>query len=407
MKLVGRVPVEPLDDERWTNIERRVVAGAADAAAHRAPSRSLGRFALATGAIAAVVVVAGMVGWKLHHAPGPAQVAESPLRVDSTAGHASTIDIGDARITSGPSTKYEVTRPGGGVLVSMTRGKVGLEVGKRGHRPPLVVRAGDTDVVVVGTRFTVDYGDGSGPVDVRVTEGVVRVVHQHHEDRVAAGEAWRTDEGKLTSTQLAAFERARNRIADAGSSAAGRVDVPTTGPDIELHDRVAKVPDTKVATRPPAIERHPAVHRPDYVRPTPHREGSGDARHDLRSDILAQPLPPVLDVGAPDATRAISKLREIVVTRRGTEASHALYSIAVLQHRKLGRNGDALSTLDLFRRRFTPTDGDYKAALWLRVRILCLRRIDDECRRAAVTYAHEDPGTPAGHVAGLLAITPD
>ena len=51
MKLVGRIPVEPLDDERLTNIERRIVVGvvgdargpararAAPAARVRAPSR--------------------------------------------------------------------------------------------------------------------------------------------------------------------------------------------------------------------------------------------------------------------------------------------------------------------------------------------------------------------------------
>jgi hypothetical protein len=54
--LKGRIPVEQLDDERLTNIERRIVAGAADAALHSAPMRAP-RFRLAM-AFALVIIVA-------------------------------------------------------------------------------------------------------------------------------------------------------------------------------------------------------------------------------------------------------------------------------------------------------------------------------------------------------------
>ena len=61
MKLVGRVPVEPLDDERMTHIERRIVTGAADAAVPaRAPRRHVG-FAMA----AMAAVITGVIGWGL------------------------------------------------------------------------------------------------------------------------------------------------------------------------------------------------------------------------------------------------------------------------------------------------------------------------------------------------------
>ncbi|HMG23925.1 MAG TPA: FecR domain-containing protein, partial [Kofleriaceae bacterium] len=182
MKLAGRIAVEPLDEERLTNIERRVVAGAVDAAIRgelRAPRWRLG------GAVAAVAIAAaGAIGWALHTAPaGEPIAAADPAAVQvQTAGPSgpgrAVLDIGDARIESDPDTAFAVTRPGAGVLIAMARGKLGLEVAKRGDRPPLIVRAGDTDVVVIGTRFSVDYGDGHGEVDVRVTEGVVRVVHQ-------------------------------------------------------------------------------------------------------------------------------------------------------------------------------------------------------------------------------------
>ena len=47
MKLVGRIPVEPLDDERLTNLERRIVLGAT-AQPVRASRRWVGFAAAAT-----------------------------------------------------------------------------------------------------------------------------------------------------------------------------------------------------------------------------------------------------------------------------------------------------------------------------------------------------------------------
>ncbi|MCW5804815.1 MAG: FecR domain-containing protein, partial [Deltaproteobacteria bacterium] len=154
-------------------------------------------------AIAAVaVLIAGVIGWRLR-GPGEARVAaaEAPLHIRSDRERA-TVDLGDATIASDPASAFTVTRPDGGVLVALARGRVELEVQKRGDRAPLVVRAGDTDVIVVGTHFSVDYGDGRGDVDVRVTEGVVRVVHKQKETRLAAGQAWTTRRGLVAIAEL-------------------------------------------------------------------------------------------------------------------------------------------------------------------------------------------------------------
>ncbi|HET9622841.1 MAG TPA: FecR domain-containing protein, partial [Kofleriaceae bacterium] len=206
--LRGKIAVEPLDEDRVTHIERRIVAGAAEAAA-RGRQRAWLRGHAGRAMMAVALVAAGVIGWLLHAAPAapvampmamPMAMMDPPaIRVDSRPGRA-VLDIGDARIESDPSTVFAVTRPAGGVVVALERGKVELEVAKRGDRPPLVVRAGDTDVIVVGTHFTVDYGDGHGEVDVRVTEGVVRVVHARKETRVAAGEAWHTHDPQTTAS---------------------------------------------------------------------------------------------------------------------------------------------------------------------------------------------------------------
>ena len=416
MKLAGRIPVEPLDDERLTSIERRIVAGAADAAgrAHdlRAPGHHLGRVLAAVA-----MVAAGFLGWALHgvtaHGPAVAEPAAIQLEADPAR---TRLDIGDARIESDPATVFAVTRPAGGVLVAMTRGKVELEVGKRGARPPLIVRAGDTDVIVVGTHFTVDYGDGHGDVDVRVTEGVVRVVHHQKETRVAAGQAWQTRAGLIAGADAAADPggAAHPYVASAGDAPPRASDAPPRAGDVpaitagqaaeRLHDHKAAVPDAPgvPATLP---TRTSAPARPSGGEPV-RRHGvsrSSDPRVDLRSAIRAQHVEPALPLGEPDAATAVARYYDIAAHKSGEEASQAFYSIAVVRHEKLARNADALQTLDAYMRRF-PGGKEYRAVLWLRVRILCLDKIDDRCRAAAYTYLHEAPDGPAAHVAELLTL---
>jgi FecR-like protein len=433
VRLAGKIPVEPLDEERLTQIERRVVAGAADAALRgqrlRAPGGAL-RVLIAAAAIAA----AGVVGWAMRGAPpsepvaGPAPAVPAVPEVHvQTAPQRSMIDIGDARIESDAGTAFAVTRPGGGVLIAVTRGKVELEVGKRGDRPPLVVRAGDTDVVVVGTRFSVDYGDGTGDVDVRVTEGVVRVVHGREETRVAAGQRWRTRAGL---TAMAGDPR------DAGAAPGTPAEPRAPGPPAEprapstpaeprrdhpalpeapgaLHDHRAAVPDATAAAPAPARSTsspHPAGREPAHPRVAVRN----DPRVDLRAAIRAQRVEPALALGIADPASAIARYYEIAAHRSGDEASQAFYSIAWVRYFRQGNGGDALQTLDAYVRRF-PGGKEYRAALWLRVRILCLegsetgstapRGINDACRAAAYTYLHEAPDAPAAHIAERLTQT--
>ena len=422
MKLAGRIPVEPLDEERLTNIERRVVAGAVDAAARgggsRARRRQLGRLLAA-----AAIVAAGVVGWALRGPdPRPPGVAASaPIRVQ-TELQRSAIDLGDARIDSDPATAFEVTRPEGGVLVVLARGKLELEVARRGARPPLIVRAGDTDVIVVGTHFTVDYGDGRGEVDVRVTEGVVRVSQRQQEVRVAAGQGWRTRTGlvaitdrgpaaaEATRTGATGDERGVARTADP-ALAVGPV------PDV-LHGRTPAVPEVSggtaaavreapggaAASNNPTPTAAPAAKPPGGVAPNRVRARASDPLIELRTAIRAQRVEPALDLGESSAARAVVKYYDIAAHRSGEQASQAFYSIAVVDHLRLARNADALQTLEAYIRRF-PGGKEYRAVLWLRVRILCLDKVDDHCRAAAYTYLHEAPGDAAAQLAERLTLT--
>ena len=418
-RIAGRVAVEPLDEERLTNIERRVVAGAVDAAIRgelRAPRWRLG------GAVAAIAIAAaGAIGWALHTAPADAPLAAggsepAAVRVQTAGPSApgrSVIDIGDARIESDPETAFEVTRPGGGVMIAMARGKLALEVAKRGDRPPLIVRAGDTDVVVIGTRFTVDYGDGSGAVAVQVSEGAVRVVHLQQETRVAAGQAWRTRGGLVAI----ADGRAGAEPAAPPGAPPSRGDPPAAAaappPELRdrtaavtelLHDRRAAVPSAAGSAAPAPAPSRPAPRgatEPTIDPARPRRVVRDDPHVDRRAAIRAQRIEPALALGDLTAANAVTRYYDIAAHRSGDEASRAFYSIAVVKYGKLNSSSDALDTLDAYVRRF-PGGKEYRAALWLRVRILCLERFDDRCRAAAYTYLHEAPDDPAAHVAELL-----
>ncbi len=433
--LRGRIPVKPLDDERLTNIERRIVSGA-DATVAR-PLRAP-RFGLASGmAFAAVFAVgAGFAGWQLRGGRTTAPVvAELPVHVRTDAER-SSLDIGDAVLTTDAATELTITRPNGGVLVTMKRGKVELDVGKRGDRAPLVVAAGDTQVIVVGTRFSVDYGDGTGVAEVRVTEGVVRIERHQQEVRVTANQAWTAKRGVIALAQLAEVPRTGGGTIIATADGADRampgtagepgttIDDPELGsgeieietgdaPDV-LRDRVGVVPDARVPTGPtatpttsssgtrPATTGGPAIVRSGGPGGTG-GPGGGAPKGKLPALIKNHDVVAALDVGVEDK-HVMARYQELV-RQRGAQEAHAFYSMAVTQHEKLGRNSDALSTLDAYLRRF-PKSEFHDAVLWLRVRIQCLAfGIDDKCQVAAAEYLRRAPDGRARAIAERITMS--
>ncbi len=405
----GRVPIEPLDDLRLSNIERRVVAGASEPTRRTAPRFQRGFAAMALALV--VVISAGVGGWLLRGrsadvAGGGGEVATTtPLDV-TTGAEGSTLRIGDATIESDPDTAFSITRPHGMVIVAMTRGRVELEVAKRTGRPPLIVRAGDTDVIVVGTHFTVDFRDGTGDVLVNVTEGVVRVVRRRAPAvPIAAGQAWTSTRGVIASAELATVGDVAATVGAPGYDLA-----IGDAPDV-LKPRVAVVPDTRVPGDRVPRRHSTAPGGPIEPAPRPGASGNDDAEGsatppvNLVAMVARQRVEPALDVGTVDGTRAMAKYRELLTTEKGKVAAHAFYSMAVTQHLKLGRNADALSTIDALLRRFT--DSDYHtAAMWLRVRIACATTIDARCQAAAVGYLRRTSTGVAASVAELITLSP-
>ena len=427
--LAKKIVVEPLDPERLTRIERTVVTRTLDASPARAPRSSWFGLAAVVGATA---LAAGVIGWLAHGRGGPVTAdlppvaLAAPLRVHTDAA-ASTLDIGDATITSSPATAFVITRPDGGVLVDMAHGRVELEVGKRGDRAPLVVRAGDTDVVVVGTHFIVDYGDQASRV-VTVLEGRVHVVRPHDDVFVAAGQTWSESAGVMTAELGPGAGRAD--LGRAGSDGSGAVigEIPGRGGDAMriaigptprvLHDRVAAIPDP---TRPVVVVHHDdgsAAHADTVILANGDHASPGaklmlDAQKDPHTAVLAAirevALRAPLDVGTTDANAQAVQYTAIAFPKAGDEnakfgadASSALYSLAFVQAMKQGRTGDALTSIDAYLRRFGH-GADLGQVLWLKLRIHCLdRRWDTECKPSAQQYLAKAPNGAGAHVAELI-----
>ena len=183
--LKGRIPVEQLDDERLTNIERKLVVSVSEM---RAPADRASRRLFA--GLAMAVAVAGVVGYKLRGTEAPASMSDEPQRLAINTDKTNTVTLGDTTLTAGAGTDLVVERTQQRVVIEMRRGSLDLLVA---HDPSrlLVVRAGDTEIEDVGTHFVVDY-DGASQVAVRVTEGEVKVKRGGKDFAVTAMNAWMT-----------------------------------------------------------------------------------------------------------------------------------------------------------------------------------------------------------------------
>ncbi|MBC7976744.1 MAG: hypothetical protein H7138_17355, partial [Myxococcales bacterium] len=132
-------------------------------------------------------------------------------------------------------------------------------------------------------------------------------------------------------------------------------------------------------------------------------EAAHDPNVDLLRAIRSQRVAPALAIDEPSAAAAVARYYDIAAHQSGDAASQAFYSIAVVRHLRLGLHAEALQTLDAYVRRF-PGGKEYRAALWLRVRILCLDKLDDRCRAAAYTFVHEAPDAAGARVAELITL---
>lgn len=378
MKLVGKVPVEPLDDERLTNIERKLVVQVSELSRRhevRAPRRLL-----AFAGVAYAVALAGFVGWKVRGEGAP--VAPQVERYAMKDG---ALDLGDAQITG---TDFAVTRTPALTVVDMQPGRLDLHVD---HQPGrlFVVKAGNVEIEDIGTRFSVDY-DGKH-VEVRVTEGEVKVKHAGKDEVIAAGDAWTVELGRIAIAQLDEVQAAEAMaivMADASLDHAAPAGDGGNTPATTGNDANSTNSGGSTANSPSGPRGSSGASR---------KPRKSDARKALEKAGYAPPI----DAGTDDPKQAIAKYLELAKSMpEGEDKAQLLYGIAVMQHRAK-QDSAAKHTLKALLRR--QGGASYEAARWLEVRITCMKAFDDECRIAAQKYiAAFESGPRAGIAVDIL-----
>lgn len=190
MKHLLRIEVEPLPEQRWTEIESSLATRLEyeleprrlpSVSPRRGPSgRTLLVAALAMAVLVAVVMVLPLSrpSTALEHTsriatgPNPTRLALPGLVLDVEP---------ESAVVVGAETPQ-------GLLVVIDRGSIVCQVSPRSSSSPLIVQAGELLVRVVGTRFSVTR---MGEVArVKVFEGTVEVTSRGHSRRVGAGETW-------------------------------------------------------------------------------------------------------------------------------------------------------------------------------------------------------------------------
>ncbi|HVY28699.1 MAG TPA: FecR domain-containing protein [Polyangiaceae bacterium] len=201
----------------WSNVSERL----------EKPASRVWRGLLLGGALAAA---AGLALWLTRPAQ-PVPVALGHLEASKTKAVATLRDGSSFELAAGSSLDVQQEQPTSVALV-LQRGQVSFDVTHREGRKFSVV-AGDVEVRVVGTAFSIKTSAGDAPrVEVSVLRGAVEVRSARRPGivaRVAAGQSWIQEQGlreALSAAPLAAPVAATpatapERTADTPSTPAG------------------------------------------------------------------------------------------------------------------------------------------------------------------------------------------
>ncbi len=191
---VGAPPVENLSDVAWARVERGVFAklDGSGTVTGAVSSRDVVEARRRTWMWIAVPLAAAAACLLVLFATRPhgnaSSIAESePTRIVAGAAP-SAVQFGDAHITLDADSALEMVRDGAQPTALLEKGAAWFSVAPRGDRPAFEVRAGDTIVRVIGTRFRVAR-DGER-ADVTVDHGSVEVRYRGRALRVTDGQSW-------------------------------------------------------------------------------------------------------------------------------------------------------------------------------------------------------------------------
>lgn len=185
------VDVEPLSEQRWNKIEQGVFArlDSESAVPRRGTARAVARFGARgwlprAAALAATLLLAFSVLAVLS-----LRRAEPTLSRVSTGAIASHLALPGIVLDVSPESAVVVSgNARESQLVVLDRGEIACDVAHRRPGVPLVIQAGEVQVEVVGTQFSVTRLGETARVVVR--EGAVKVSARGVTTLVRAGESW-------------------------------------------------------------------------------------------------------------------------------------------------------------------------------------------------------------------------
>ena len=384
-RLRDKITVEPIASTQLAKVETRVLAAFEGLEPHT--RRAFGKRATTRWAVPVVVAAAaGLLGYLVGSDRGSTPTASESTVVSTDASGSSTLRVGDARITVGPSTDATIERTADrGVVVSLATGQIDCSVAPRENRPPFVVLAGDVAVSVVGTQFSVRKGD---EVHVEVTRGKVAVESAGRLTMVSAGHRWATGDRRVVALKSSRLSPSHSTVGGAAvdpDSTPDATAASTDAPRVSVREREAKRPglgrrSAKVPKTGDSPAKDSAVGVPARLlrraRPARRRVPSADT-----GNVLSQ----VREQEREDPRGAVKHYLRIARASRGARAEYALYSAAYVQHVRLGDRAGALSTLRFLESRF-PSGRHRHDVMWLHVRVRCDSGASRSCRIAAHAY---------------------
>lgn len=297
-------PIEDLSDISWQRVERDLFARLDAEQAEVVEERSPRRIARWVGGGVVFAAAAAALLFVLNRGDDGERAAVSRL---VTEGAPSSMTVNNAKITAAPHTALLVTETSAGTRVILERGAVDCSIPPQKARAPFVVIAGEVQVSVTGTQFSVArFGDTA---EVTVQRGEVTILANGRRYQVGAGSRW---PAKAAVT-------------------------PEVKPEPELHldEDLRDKTERRGKTRDKTERRDKSPERkPDVEAPTAKERFTAAARLE-RSD--------------PQAALAI--YRQLARERAGVWSANALYAQAELELRR-GNRDVAARLLESYIRRY-------------------------------------------------------
>jgi hypothetical protein len=339
MKNVLRVEVEPLSEQRWAAIERALLTQlegetqrAADLPKRRNRTASLRPWRGAAMPWLAAALVVGALIFVVFAAVDSPEIAsvDHPSRI-TTGESGSHLALSGLTLDVEPESAVVVSEETEqGRLLVLDRGSIVCGVAPRSGDAPLIVQAGNTQVRVIGTRFSVTRQDESA--HVKVFKGVVEVTSAGRSLRLTAGEEWSNQPTRATTAN------------QADSAQPASADEEPEQDDTTEAEQAAGTPETKSASKARARARSNAERETEASKPDESK--ASDSANASAQEIFEQ----ATQLEHSDPARA-NRLYRSLESGSGSWAQNALYARGRLEATR-GNARSARRLLESYLKRF-------------------------------------------------------